>query len=567
MKTSKVSMAVGPVGRIVVAACGLVGSFFLGCEKDRLADGLPPEINCSTCHGSPENPAPPVSLSGSKDTTDPGVGAHKSHVREGAISRKIECTECHLVPESVDADGHVDDALPAEITWGELATTEGLDPVWDRENERCSSTYCHGASLSGGSNTEPKWTVVDGTQKACGTCHGNPPPYPHPDRRYCHTCHGETVTANGTIDVAGGHHLDGELDSLSACNTCHGNEDSPAPPVSVSGSSDTSDTEVGAHQSHLSDGLVRQAVACDECHVVPAASDAEGHLDDSPAEVVWGTLATAQDQAPRWNRNDNRCASVYCHGSSLSGGSNTAPVWTVVDGTQATCGTCHGNPPAGPHPIYTDCDRCHPDTVDESGQIILASGRHIDGILDSVVLACNACHGGPDSSAPPVDTRGNSATTERGVGAHREHLGPSDWHAEIGCDECHLVPSLLQDPGHADTPLPAELTWGALATADDSQPGFDQATATCSGVYCHGATLKGTGSNRSPNWTNVGASEAACGTCHQTPPESGGHPQIDDCSLCHECVAEDAQTIRTDGAYLHINGENNLEPLGSCPPP
>ncbi len=397
IKTLNVRMPHGPVSLIVLAACGLAGSFVLGCEKDGLADGLPPEINCSTCHGRPENPAPPVSLSDSNETTVLGVGAHQAHMRENAISRKIECTECHLVPESVDAYGHMDSALPAEITWGELAKTEGLDPIWDRENERCFSTYCHGASLSGGSNTEPKWTVVDGTQ--------------------------------------------------------------------------------------------------------------------------------------------------------------------------ANCGSCHGNPPAAPHPMYTDCDRCHPDTVDESGQIILATGRHIDGILDSVAPACNACHGGPGSPAPPVDTRGNSATTGRGVGAHREHLGPSDWRAEIGCDECHLVPSLLQDPGHADTMLPAELTWGALATADRAQPGFDQATATCSGIYCHGATLKGTGSNRSPNWTNVGAGEATCGTCHGNPPESGGHPQIDDCTLCHACVAEDARTIREDGAYLHINGENNLERLGSCPPP
>lgn len=74
---------------------------------------------------------------------------------------------------------------------------------------------------------------------------------------------------------------------------------------------------------------------------------------------------------------------------------------------------------------------------------------------------CSVCHGSQANAAPPVDVSGNSATTETGVGAHQSHLGPSSWRAEISCSECHVVPADVGDPGHADTALPAELTWRA----------------------------------------------------------------------------------------------------------
>ena len=79
---------------------------------------------------------------------------------------------------------------------------------------------------------------------------------------------------------------------------------------------------------------------------------------------------------------------------------------------------------------------------------------------------CTSCHGSGGYSAPPVDTRLETDTTEPGVGAHRAHVEAADWHAVIPCDECHQVPFSLDDPGHVDTALPAELVWGDLAAAD-----------------------------------------------------------------------------------------------------
>ena len=44
------------------------------------------------------------------------------------------------------------------VTFGDLATTAGATPTWDRPSATCSSVYCHGATLPGGTNTRPTWT-------------------------------------------------------------------------------------------------------------------------------------------------------------------------------------------------------------------------------------------------------------------------------------------------------------------------------------------------------------------------------------------------------------------------
>ena len=180
-----------------------------GCGAEPLPDGLPSELDCSSCHGSEQNAAPPIATDGSSGTEETGVGAHQAHVNDGTTRGAHSCEDCHLVPATVQDVGHMDGS-PAELTWGALATNDGLEPQWDRDEQRCTNVYCHGATQSGGSNTEPSWTTVDGSQAACGTCHGHPPPSPHPGTDSCSMCHSETVKPSGEIDVEGGKHIDGE---------------------------------------------------------------------------------------------------------------------------------------------------------------------------------------------------------------------------------------------------------------------------------------------------------------------------------------------------------------------
>jgi predicted CxxxxCH...CXXCH cytochrome family protein len=347
-------------------------------EADGGADGAGDEGAgaCSGCHGGAENAAPPAGLTGETETTQRAVGAHQAHLMEHEDDwhAPVPCAECHRVPEDVEAEGHIGMA-PAELTWGPRAMRREATPSFD--GVRCTNVYCHGAVLlPGGSNTAPQWSVVDGTQAACGTCHGLPPDPPHPQNPQCETCHPQRY-AQPTV-----YHINGEVEVAGFdCSGCHGSEGNPAPPPDTSGNSETTAVGVGAHQSHLARGADWHAdVACAECHVVPPAVTDEGHVDTAlPAELTWGELATSGGAAPDFDGES--CEGVYCHGATLSGGSLTAPSWTTVDGTQAVCGTCHGLPPAEGHPPSGNCSFCHPSVVDD-GRSIIAPALHINGRVD-----------------------------------------------------------------------------------------------------------------------------------------------------------------------------------------
>jgi predicted CxxxxCH...CXXCH cytochrome family protein len=348
---------------------------------------------CNACHGSNTNSAPPKDLSGESNTTSRGVGAHQAHLTEGPLRVAVQCNECHLEPANVSSVGHLDSDRPAvaEVVFGELATTGGLGPTWDPTTLRCAGVYCHGASKGGGTNTSPLWTTVDGSQSQCGSCHGLPPPAPHPDDANCASCHGATVNADNVSIKDKTLHINGVVDGAEAggiggaCNSCHGSATSNAPPVDTRGNSATTERSVGAHQAHLTDGPLHNAFGCTECHNVPATVGSPGHLDvdlpADPADLTFSRLAVTGGVSPSWSGTS--CANVYCHGN-FAGGLNASPVWTTVNGTQAACGSCHGISPnsgdhrAGRH-VNLPCSDCHGTGYSRS-TVRLAS--HVNGVDD-----------------------------------------------------------------------------------------------------------------------------------------------------------------------------------------
>jgi predicted CxxxxCH...CXXCH cytochrome family protein len=652
------------------------------------------------CHGGGDNQtgAPPVSITGKRDTTFPGVGAHSAHVTAGGLAGAYDCRTCHPDPR-FGSKQHGDGVV--ELTFGALATASGkLAPALDPASYRCSNVYCHGATLTGGANVTPEWTKVGQGEAGCGTCHGIPPPAPHPavldGAIGCQLCHAKTVDATGAIipPAAGGKHINGNVDfghppafmdatsssfhalhadrgldtcqlchgqSLdggvagvacakchgdswrTTCTMCHGGTDNAtgAPPKALWGyagdpnrGGGTADPlRVGAHTVHVTGSGVAPPFECGVCHVKPADALSPGHVDPiasnaTPLATVQFLGLAAQGTTPTWSRANGACSATYCHGATLSGGTNTAPTWTG-GASQAACGTCHGLPPKSPHPTIGGsgtaiCNPCHAQTVDASGQLIApsAGGKHLDGIVEATsyheaswmdptssnfhaftadrdVASCTACHGaslgggigpacaschsvggtGPDfatctachggvdnaTGAPPKAIWGSDADPSRGggspaeratrVGAHTAHVTGSTLAPAFDCAACHVTPSAILSPGHLDNPT-ATLTWGALATADAATPGWNRAANTCSGVYCHGATLSG-GTNTAPNWT-AGASQAACGTCHGIPPLAP-HPAVPaGVTGCVECHAD---SIDASGALIapsaggkHLNG-------------
>jgi len=170
------------------------------------------------------------------------------------------------------------------------------------------------------------------------------------------------------------------------CTSCHGNSAETAtpadplyaaPPVDVLGNSATTFLGVGAHQSHLNAGALSVAIACTECHVVPSGTSNHPNGD---LNVTFGPLATTADATPSWNASTGTCSGVYCHGGTLNSGSYTTPIWTIVNGTQAACGTCHGipPPPSTGHVTLTDCGACHCGYTSSTVNL----STHINGIVD-----------------------------------------------------------------------------------------------------------------------------------------------------------------------------------------
>jgi predicted CxxxxCH...CXXCH cytochrome family protein len=416
------------------------------------------------------------------------VGAHTTHVSGSAIAPPFDCSTCHVKPADALSPGHVDGAT-ATVTFGGLATNGALvPPSWDRGSATCASTYCHGATLGGGTNKAPVWTSVGTGEASCGSCHGLPPPAPHPavtGLTSCNGCHPDTVDASGRViaPASGGKHLNGVLEisgghpaswmdpsslgfhaysadaGLAACQACHGPQldrfangncaschgtswatsctmchgdparaaNKAAPPRTIYGM-DADPIRVGAHAAHLAGGPMAGPFTCDVCHVVPADAFSAGHIDQGTATLTFGGLAVAPDAAaPTWSRSTATCASTYCHGATLGGGSNKTPVWTGGS-AQAACGSCHGTPPPAPHPAVSTalsgCAVCHNATVAADGSLIppASGGKHLNGTVDagSLEAGCTSCHG-----IPPND------------GGTNGHLFHSN-NVRVDCARCHV---------------------------------------------------------------------------------------------------------------------------------
>jgi len=338
---------------------------------------------------------------------------------------------------------------------------------------------------------------------------------------------------------------------------CHGDDSSNAPPKSTSEALETTAVAVGAHRAHLSVAPIwHRQIQCGDCHVVPEDVDSPGHRDDSDgrAEV---TFAMTAGPAATWN---GTTCTTRCHGSTTIGGAQPTPKWTQVDGSQVTCGSCHGAPP--PTAAHTGnsspCATCHP-TLDVNGRSFLDPSRHVDGIIDwtepSATGGCTSCHGSSTSSAPPKDLKGNTDHTARGVGAHAAHLKVSPWHREVQCVACHVAPTTRDAPGHLDGDNVAEVKFDALNPAAVYTAG----TTTCSSLYCHG---NGRGNNGTQLW--VGAGPLPCTGCHRTDGTgmSGEHEaHVKDrrlgCVTCHSTVVN--ATLGIINANLHINGLHEVK--------
>ncbi len=186
-----------------------------------------------------------------------------------------------------------------------------------------------------------------------------------------------------------------------ACNTCHGDFSDPskiAPPRDTNGGTSESSPGVGAHSSHLYTNTLGRIVRCSNCHIVPKKMSDPGHIEQLPAEINFSGLADTSIAAnASFDVRALTCSNIYCHGnfefkksdaiptnqfaytSDKMVGNNFSPIWNKMDGSQDSCGTCHGLPPTGhiDAPL-TACYLCHQGIVDENGNIV-DKDKHING--------------------------------------------------------------------------------------------------------------------------------------------------------------------------------------------
>jgi predicted CxxxxCH...CXXCH cytochrome family protein len=225
------------------------------------------------------------------------------------------------------------------------------------------------------------------------------------------------------------------------------------------------------------------------------------------------------------------CDATYCHGT-------TSFTWAVpAKAGSDACTICHGNETAGGDQTASAYKRA------------------------------------PGADGTGVDTAGDNLPSDAEVGAHQAHLTAADSiSSAIACNQCHddHEDNGVTDAGHIDDALPADMTWGTIATGSLEGPGTtpNWTGTQCSTTYCHnGLYFKnewGSGTGPSPNWTDtsyINSFPADCGKCHGSPP-GGGHPAAlqTECTNCHDHV--NAAGDGFDDETLHVNG--TVEGGGTC---
>ncbi len=225
-------------GTVVTKSC-----MASGCHVDAGGVKKSPEA-CNTCHGQFRavatdaiTAAPPKGVLGDSLTTSHNVGAHQKHLASGVLGRDVKCVECHTVPATAFASGHIDTQLPAEVVFNDtlarLTTANGTwhpVPAYVSATYKCNNTYCHGNwkavksnapndylfayadSVIEGGNYSPLWT--GGTvEAACGTtCHSLPPKgHMAATLQICANCHTGVVNGSGVI-IDKTKHINGKID-------------------------------------------------------------------------------------------------------------------------------------------------------------------------------------------------------------------------------------------------------------------------------------------------------------------------------------------------------------------
>jgi len=424
----------------------------------------------------------------------------------------------------------------------------------------------------------------------------------------CTTCHGYPITASTT---GGPHGL-----ATPATGALGG---APATP--------------GAHATHVT----AKAIQCLACHsgytATPMGNDVvemgfgvtPGTWSGFTGQVTSGTIFVNSSLNPgySWSAGAGTTlvqapgqevsCSVYCHGTTLTGGSVTRPVWTGT--AQASCGSCHGvsaalPPTAGSHPRHAGngtslgrnnlsmpCAACHGDVSDK---------RHVNGTLvwDVSQLGAGSLYKGAASGSTGIPapspsygqcgnvychssvqgTGGNGApavfaqpvwggaplgcdgchqsdmTAASATGSHRAHFASTIWSGSVACDSCHPAAG-GGSAAHANGQV--EIAFPAAGSYSQSPNPAGNGYGSCSGISCHagssaawGTSLPGDCSGcHGGDQASLAPMAAGAHRAHMNNYSTLGRGNSFTCDACHAATAAGNRTLARPA--LHIDGLAN----------
>lgn len=490
------------------------------------------KLLCSTCHGMHFTDSRSSTVDGSANFANLSTGdgyllrtdRRGATVLSGQPDKLNICTNCHAGKKNHNVKGQdvqCSDCHGAHVEYdpNDPTNSKGTNAYLIRRN--ITRAGQPGQIFFRYTGSQREYKNADGNG-VCQACHAVPAPggsYPpehaSSDPAVCNKCHFHN-SISGSFS--------------GTCASCHGFPPITATiggPTGLATPATNASASPGAHETHAKN----RGMACITCHngykskAMPSSSIDIGFAVNAAnfpgfnGSATGGTYTNTNTLAAPYAFSgavsttgaNQTCATIYCHGATLTGGSSTTPTWTAAN--QAACGTCHGVSAASP-----------PTTA---GHL-----RHAgSGAAGRLALACSICHG---------------ATTDN------LHInGSVSWNlAALGSTAQYKTP--------AGTFVNAGST-GALAPS--------AAYGQCSNIYCH-STVQGAGglgapaAYSQPTW---GGATLTCGSCHKdmatdssAPGSHVKHAQLLGiaCATCHNGLGHDVSS--------HADGSINLAFSGAA---
>jgi predicted CxxxxCH...CXXCH cytochrome family protein len=496
------------------------------------------QLLCSTCHGVHFTDSRSSTVDGKANFSNLSSGdgyllrtdRRGAKVAAGQADQKNLCTNCHAGKKSHNNRGQ--DIQCQDCHGAHVDNGDGSTP-----NSFLISRFMNASSAAGRVRNRPVFSSETSAMSAvfkdpngtgiCQACHAVPlgvaPQHslPFAQARDCVGCHSHA----------------GQLGSFSGgCTSCHG-----FPPTSTAiggpnglatpatGALGASPASAGAHATHAT-GRNIECIACHNGYDAAQMGNKKIELGFNVTPATWsgfaasvatGTIrvnstlsngyswsAAAGTTLTQAAGQATSCA-VYCHGSTLTGGSAPSPVWTGTN--QAVCGSCHGVTAA-------------------SAPITGGHQRHAGSGATSLGLACANCHGSTSGTAHVDGSVAWNLTGLASQGGSAQYRGQT-----TGATGAAAPSASFGQCSNLYCHAGKTVTWGGPALPAD-----------CSG--CHGGLSTG------PDYAN-GTPKA---NSHQK------HVAVNalSCNLCHGTMVDATGAITNRS--LHINQSYDVAQGGSA---